>query len=81
LLSAYWSIGQLVASVVAWGFHRQTFASPHRSDATSHTSLQYSCPAMSSPVNARRATNMGWRYTFFLLGDLTLLMFSAASGL
>ncbi|EKM77975.1 hypothetical protein AGABI1DRAFT_129759 [Agaricus bisporus var. burnettii JB137-S8] len=58
LLSAWWSVGQLVASVIAWGFIGKFSCSP------------------SAPVGeCFKADNMGWRYTFFLMGSLTFLMF------
>lgn len=58
LLSAWWAVGQLAASVVAWGFIGNFSCSP------------------SVPVgHCLKAANMGWRYTFYLLGALTFFMF------
>jgi hypothetical protein len=53
-LSFWWCIGQVVASVVAWGLIGN-----------------YSCADAS---DCPRSSNMGWRYTFFTLGGITLLM-------
>ncbi|PPQ71063.1 hypothetical protein CVT26_011465 [Gymnopilus dilepis] len=58
LLSAWWAIGQLVASVIAWGFIGN-----------------FSCAADIPVGQCPKAENMGWRYTFYTLGALTLLMF------
>ncbi|KAL1704299.1 major facilitator superfamily domain-containing protein [Schizophyllum commune] len=57
-LSAAWAAGQLVASVVAWGFI-----------------ANFSCDADTPQGECSKANNMGWRYTFYLLGSLTCLMF------
>ncbi|KAL1750696.1 major facilitator superfamily domain-containing protein [Schizophyllum commune] len=57
-LSASWATGQLVASVVAWGFI-----------------ANFSCDANTPQGDCSKANNMGWRYTFYLLGSLTCLMF------
>ncbi|KAL1727059.1 major facilitator superfamily domain-containing protein [Schizophyllum commune] len=57
-LSAAWAAGQLVASVVAWGFI-----------------AKFSCDADTPQGDCSKANNMGWRYTFYLLGSLTCLMF------
>ncbi|TRM70401.1 major facilitator superfamily domain-containing protein [Schizophyllum amplum] len=58
LLSAWWALGQLVASVVAWGFI-----------------ANYSCAASIAQGECAKADNMGWRYTCYLLGALTFMMF------
>ncbi|KAL1752546.1 major facilitator superfamily domain-containing protein [Schizophyllum commune] len=60
LLSAWWAIGQLVASVVAWGFI-----------------ANYSCDPSIAQGECMKADNMGWRYTCYLLGSITFLMFVA----
>lgn len=58
LLSAWWAVGQLIASVIAWGFIGN-----------------FSCSADTPAGQCRRADNMGWRYSFFMMGSLTFLMF------
>lgn len=62
ILSAFWAIGQLVASLVAWPLI-VNFSCP------SGTSI----PA----GTCTKSENMGWRYAFITLGGLTLLMFVA----
>ncbi|KAL1693218.1 major facilitator superfamily domain-containing protein [Schizophyllum commune] len=57
-LSAAWAAGQLVASVVAWGFI-----------------AKFSCDADTPQGECLKVNNMGWRYSFYLLGSLTCLMF------
>ncbi|KAE9400108.1 MFS general substrate transporter [Gymnopus androsaceus JB14] len=54
LLSAWWSLGQLFASLIAWPLIGN-FSCTSASD----------CP---------KSSNMGWRYTFYTLGGVTLLM-------
>ncbi|KAF9070003.1 MFS general substrate transporter [Rhodocollybia butyracea] len=54
LLSVWWPLGQLFASLVAWPLIGN-----------------FSC---TSADNCPKASNMGWRYTFFVLGGVTLVM-------
>ncbi|KAL0578862.1 hypothetical protein V5O48_003142 [Marasmius crinis-equi] len=54
LLSAWWALGQLFASLVAW---------PLISN--------FSC---ASAEGCTKADNQGWRYTFYTLGGVTLVM-------
>ncbi|KAF8512504.1 MFS general substrate transporter [Gautieria morchelliformis] len=58
LLSVWWAVGQLIASLVGWVFI-----------------ANFSCPDTTIPGTCPRAQNNGWRYTFFTLGGITLLMF------
>ncbi|KAF8622867.1 hypothetical protein AX15_006707 [Amanita polypyramis BW_CC] len=58
LLSAWWALGQVVASLIAWGFI-----------------ARYSCATSIPAGQCPKSENMGWRYTFYTLGAMTLLMF------
>ncbi|PWN43691.1 MFS general substrate transporter [Ceraceosorus guamensis] len=59
LLSVFWSIGQLIASLVAWVFIVNYTCSGDNSDiATSGVCIS--------------SENQGWRYTFYTLGAVTL---------
>ncbi|KZV77356.1 MFS general substrate transporter [Peniophora sp. CONT] len=58
LLSAWWAVGQLFASLVAWPLIDN-----------------FSCASDASPC--LRADNMGWRYSLFLYGGVTFVMFVA----
>jgi len=51
LLSVWWAIGQVVASLVAWVFL-----------------ANFSCADPAPGTFCSRASNMGWRYTYFTLG-------------
>lgn len=62
LLSIFWAVGQLIASLIAWAFiANYTCAGSN------------SAPATAGPCNT--AENMGWRYTFYTLGAFTLVSF------
>lgn len=64
LLSVFWSLGQLLASLVAWAF-----IANYSCDGN-----QYNTPGAGTvPCDVSR--NMGWRYTFYTLGALTFFMF------
>ncbi|KAL9000240.1 MAG: hypothetical protein Q9169_001142 [Polycauliona sp. 2 TL-2023] len=65
-LSVWWPVGQLIASLVAWGFL------PTYSCATDLESCNIS-PA-GEPC-CTRSQNMGWRYLNLTLGAMTLVMF------
>ncbi|KAJ7229966.1 MFS general substrate transporter [Mycena pura] len=54
LLSVWWALGQLFASLVAW---------PLISN--------FSC---ADPTHCLKAENKGWRYTFYVLGGVTAVM-------
>ncbi|GAV98699.1 MFS general substrate transporter [Lentinula edodes] len=54
LLSAWWALGQLFASLVAWPLIGN-----------------FSC---TSADDCPKSSNMGWRYTFYVLGGVTLIM-------
>ncbi|MCJ1224687.1 hypothetical protein MMC12_001332 [Toensbergia leucococca] len=64
VLSVWWPVGQLIASLVAWGFIPN-----YSCDAT-----LLSCDVSSEPC-CHKAQNMGWRYFLFTLGAMTFLMF------
>ncbi|KAJ4469856.1 MFS general substrate transporter [Lentinula aciculospora] len=54
LLSAWWALGQLFASLIAWPLIGN-----------------FSC---TSADDCPKSSNMGWRYTFYVLGGVTLVM-------
>ncbi|KAJ3769769.1 MFS general substrate transporter [Lentinula raphanica] len=54
LLSAWWALGQLFASLVAWPLI-----------------INFSC---ASADDCPKSSNMGWRYTLYVLGGVTLIM-------
>ena len=66
LLSIWWPVGALVASMIAWGLI-PTNACPF-DDYTSSCSLK---PGLSPPDCCGRSNNMGWRYFTFTLGAIT----------
>ncbi|KAM5449844.1 hypothetical protein MaudCBS49596_004606 [Microsporum audouinii] len=64
MLSVWWPVGQLVASLIAWGLvPRYTCADGLPS-----------CHLAPAPCCAKE-DNMGWRYFTYILGVLTFLMF------
>ncbi|KAJ3832855.1 MFS general substrate transporter [Lentinula raphanica] len=54
LLSVWWALGQLLASLIAWPLIGN-----------------FSC---TSSTDCAKSDNMGWRYTFYILGAITFLM-------
>ncbi|CUS12276.1 unnamed protein product [Tuber aestivum] len=58
-LSVWWPVGQLVGSLVAWGFLSKYSCTAEATDAG----------------RCRKEDNMGWRYLMFTLGGLTAVMF------
>ncbi|KAK0518631.1 hypothetical protein OC835_007779 [Tilletia horrida] len=62
LLSVFWAIGQLIASLVAWAF----IANYSCPDAPA---------GVEPPPPCLRADNPGWRYTFYTLGTFTFVLF------
>lgn len=67
-LSVWWPVGQLIASVIAWGFV------PNYSCAPALLSCNLTAPGEAC---CSREDNMGWRYLVMTCGALTLLMFGA----
>lgn len=66
LLSVYWSLGQLLASLVAWAFITNFSCDGDQSNT----------PILGTPYTpCNVADNMGWRYTFYTLGALTFVIF------
>ncbi|SPO24421.1 related to PHO84 - high-affinity inorganic phosphate transporter [Ustilago trichophora] len=65
LLSVFWSLGQLLASLVAWAF-----IANYSCDGT-----QSNTPSGPNTVPCPVSQNMGWRYTFYTLGAFTFFMF------
>ena len=66
LLSVWWPIGQLIASLVAWGFIA-TYSCPADVTACSLTPVGQPC--------CTKDLNMGWRYMNITLGAFTFVMF------
>ncbi|CAL8584497.1 hypothetical protein XPA_010090 [Xanthoria parietina] len=64
-LSVWWPIGQLIASLVAWGFL------PNYECATGLESCN-----ISAPPCCTRSQNQGWRYLNLTLGAMTFVMFT-----
>lgn len=65
LLSVFWSLGQLLASLVAWAFIANYSCDNNQSNTV--------IDANTVPCDVSQ--NMGWRYTFYTLGALTFVMF------
>lgn len=63
-MSVFWSIGQLVASLIAWAFIANYTCTGSNSDPTDGGFCDTS-------------TNKGWRYTFYTLGAMTFAGFLA----
>ncbi|KAI9746961.1 MAG: hypothetical protein M1835_002284 [Candelina submexicana] len=66
MLSVWWPVGQLIASLIAWGFI------PNYSCSADLKSCNVS-PRGAPCCN--KASNMGWRYFVITLGALTFCMF------
>ncbi|KAI9846621.1 MAG: hypothetical protein M1838_001220 [Thelocarpon superellum] len=66
LLSVWWPVGQLVASLIAWGLI------PNYECADTLPSCLEAAPGVEC---CGRSNNMGWRYFTFTLGAVTFLMF------
>ncbi|EST05192.1 Major facilitator superfamily [Kalmanozyma brasiliensis GHG001] len=66
LLSVFWSLGQLLASLVAWAFIANYSCDGNQTNTPGENTV---------PCDVSR--NMGWRYTFYTLGALTFVMFVA----
>ena len=69
LLSVWWPVGQLIASLVAWALITN-YSCP--SDGPGSTSCNLTAPG--EPC-CTKAMNMGWRYTNITLGAITFSMF------
>ncbi|KAF2091246.1 MFS general substrate transporter [Saccharata proteae CBS 121410] len=65
LLSVWWPVGQLIASLIAWGFI------PNYSCASDASP----CGTSPGPGCCSKANNWGWRYFVLTMGALTFLMF------
>ncbi|KAI9816985.1 MAG: hypothetical protein M1832_004969 [Thelocarpon impressellum] len=66
LLSVWWPIGQLVASLIAWGLI------PNNECSSKLPSCNKSLPGVEC---CGKSNNMGWRYFTLTLGAITFLMF------
>ncbi|KAI9835461.1 MAG: hypothetical protein M1819_002379 [Sarea resinae] len=66
MLSVWWPVGQLIASLIAWGFI------PNYSCATDLKSCNVTAPGEAC---CHKSDNMGWRYFVITLGALTFAMF------
>lgn len=69
LLSVWWPIGQLISSLIAWGYltHYSCPSSGPGSVSCNLTPAGEPC--------CTKAMNMGWRYTNITLGAITFIMF------
>lgn len=63
LLSVFWSVGQLFASLIAWAF------------IANYTCPGNNLPGMGQNGPCLKDENMGWRYTFYTLGSFTFVLF------
>lgn len=63
LLSVFWSVGQLFASLIAWAF------------IANYTCSGNNLPDMGQDGPCLKNDNMGWRYTFYTLGSFTFVLF------
>ncbi|MCJ1311079.1 hypothetical protein MMC25_004749 [Agyrium rufum] len=68
MLSVWWPVGQLIASLIAWGFI------PNYSCDPTLISCRITEPGVPC---CRSEDNMGWRYFVYTLGVFTFLMFCA----
>jgi len=68
LLSVFWSIGQLIASLIAWAFIA------NYSCGATETNVPSSLAA-GGFTTCDPANNKGWRYSFYTFGALTLASF------
>ncbi|KAJ1018265.1 hypothetical protein NDA18_006423 [Ustilago nuda] len=64
LLSVFWSLGQLLASLVAWAFIANYSCDGNQTNTPGEGTV---------PCDVSH--NMGWRYTFYTLGAFTFVMF------
>ena len=65
LLSVWWPVGQLIGSLIAWGF-----LTHYKCDASLPA-----CPIAPDQACCAKYMNMGWRYLNIVCGALTFLMF------
>lgn len=71
LLSVFWSIGQLFASLIAWAFIANYSCADNE---TNVPSIRAANPTYTACL---KENNMGWRYTFYTLGAVTFVLFVA----
>ncbi|GAC76127.1 synaptic vesicle transporter SV2 [Moesziomyces antarcticus T-34] len=67
LLSVFWSLGQLLASLVAWAFIANYSCNGNQSNTVTGPNT----------VACDVSQNKGWRYSFYTFGALTFAMFIA----
>lgn len=60
LLSVWWAIGQVVASLVSWAFLRNYSCSTD--------------PNFGPGFNCDKSNNSGWRYSYYTLGAMMLFL-------
>ncbi|KAF2805383.1 putative sugar transporter [Mytilinidion resinicola] len=72
LLSVWWPVGQLIASLIAWGFI-PNFSCP-ATTPSGDTTPTCAATGGAQPCCSRE-NNWGWRYFVLTLGALTVLMF------
>ncbi|KAK4555513.1 hypothetical protein LTR86_007265 [Recurvomyces mirabilis] len=66
LLSVFWPVGTLVASMVAWGLIPQYGCASDLDSCVTTNGVQPCCP---------KSNNWGWRYFILTMGSITMLMF------
>jgi len=62
LLSLWWAVGQVAASLIAWGF------------ISKYGCKRDSYPSPENPIWCTKAENMGWRYTYYTLGAMMVFL-------
>src|SRR5882762_4473352 len=74
VLSVWWAIGQLLASLVFTLFSCVSSEKADRYPQIAWPLIAYFSCAPSSSTPCTRADNMGWRYVLFTIGGLVLLL-------
>ncbi len=69
LLSVFWSVGQLIASLIAWAFIANYSCGENESNVASALA--------DGSVPCNPANNKGWRYSFYTFGAITMVCFIA----
>ncbi|KAK4051428.1 hypothetical protein OIV83_002912 [Microbotryomycetes sp. JL201] len=67
LLSVWWAVGQVVASLICWAFIAKYSCDSARAKADAAAGVL-------DPYTCDWSTNAGWRYSYFTLGGLMLFL-------